>query len=843
MSERSNLELTLSMNGVQLVEQGIERVSKAIERLKEPVMKVGETLAVLAGGFEIGELAHQFLEYGRSLEVLQAQTGATIPDLVTLQRVMMMSGLQADEAGMMIARMQRALVEASEHASGPAFAAFRTLFGENGIGALATMDTGEQFREIGDALEELGNSAKKAAVAEEIFGRSGYLLLRIFPELAKWERVARDGHEEFANVMSRGGDMFRNMEVGLQMFGETSKELFAGILDQIGPMFDAFFQKLSNIDLTGIGQRVGAFFGVILQSVKDDRFPEMIGLLVESGFQLGKAGSERVFEEIIAFVESRLFTSIALSLADLVMTYGVKASEAVGFVIKEGMIYAVAGIDWLFDRLRFYVQTFGEQLKTVFAVAVNYWASGIENLFKKLSTNPFFLALLNTTSPGAGMMLGAAGGVKLGRMDEKGTVDKPLPYKAYSDEARKTLDAAGAGIASDLDNRLKQSMEILRLSSAITASDKTDLDALTRLTNLMNAFMAKRKEVGAGEGGKATRGGIDPAASDLMLAALEGERKAKDRIAEIDEQLARVETDYTVTAAEKWEVRKKLLMEEKEQLQAIIASMEARARIEDSIDPAKAESIRGEATGVRRQAGGVDKQMGQMGPDPNSFTQQWLAALTKLENQWGTLAETMANTFTRSMNTAIDSVSDGLTKMITTTQRWNLILYNIAKTIMTDIVQAIIRMAMQWIVSHILMSAIGKALQALGVATTTAANVTIAATAVPAATLNTIATSGGAAAAAPAAIGTALGTTMSMAFAEGGYTGDGGKYEPAGIVHRGEFVMPSDAVSRIGLPRLQAMKEGSAVARVSGGETHLHFHADHAEAVNPTFATGSVDAG
>jgi hypothetical protein len=36
----------------------------------------------------------------------------------------------------------------------------------------------------------------------------------------------------------------------------------------------------------------------------------------------------------------------------------------------------------------------------------------------------------------------------------------------------------------------------------------------------------------------------------------------------------------------------------------------------------------------------------------------------------------------------------------------------------------------------------------------------------------------------------------------GGYTGDGGKYTPAGIVHKGEFVMPQEAVQRIGVPAL-----------------------------------------
>jgi SLT domain-containing protein len=42
----------------------------------------------------------------------------------------------------------------------------------------------------------------------------------------------------------------------------------------------------------------------------------------------------------------------------------------------------------------------------------------------------------------------------------------------------------------------------------------------------------------------------------------------------------------------------------------------------------------------------------------------------------------------------------------------------------------------------------------------------------------------------------------SKLFASGGYTGPGGKYQPAGIVHAGEFVMPQEAVQRIGVRNL-----------------------------------------
>lgn len=51
-------------------------------------------------------------------------------------------------------------------------------------------------------------------------------------------------------------------------------------------------------------------------------------------------------------------------------------------------------------------------------------------------------------------------------------------------------------------------------------------------------------------------------------------------------------------------------------------------------------------------------------------------------------------------------------------------------------------------------------------------------------------------------IGSALG------FASGGYTGAGGKYQPAGVVHKGEYVFDQEATRRIGVDNLEAMSAG-----------------------------------
>lgn len=56
-----------------------------------------------------------------------------------------------------------------------------------------------------------------------------------------------------------------------------------------------------------------------------------------------------------------------------------------------------------------------------------------------------------------------------------------------------------------------------------------------------------------------------------------------------------------------------------------------------------------------------------------------------------------------------------------------------------------------------------------------------------------------------------------LGFAGGGYTGRGGKYEPAGIVHRGEYVMSKAATNRIGVGNLESLHRGALKGFAAGG--------------------------
>ncbi|EKR0027862.1 phage tail tape measure protein, partial [Escherichia coli] len=71
---------------------------------------------------------------------------------------------------------------------------------------------------------------------------------------------------------------------------------------------------------------------------------------------------------------------------------------------------------------------------------------------------------------------------------------------------------------------------------------------------------------------------------------------------------------------------------------------------------------------------------------------------------------------------------------------------------------------------------------------------------------------------ASASTGTAiLAAAANFHFATGGFTGTGGKYEPAGIVHRGEFVFTKEATSRIGVGNLYRLMRGYAEGGYVGG--------------------------
>ncbi|EMZ6456625.1 phage tail tape measure protein [Escherichia coli] len=151
----------------------------------------------------------------------------------------------------------------------------------------------------------------------------------------------------------------------------------------------------------------------------------------------------------------------------------------------------------------------------------------------------------------------------------------------------------------------------------------------------------------------------------------------------------------------------------------------------------------------------------------------WMAGL---KSGWGEWAESATDSFSQVKSAAtqtFDGIAQNLAAMLTgSEQNWR----SFTRSVLSMMTEILLKQAMVGIVGSI-GSAIGGAV------------------------------GGGASASTGTAIQAAA---ANFHFATGGFTGTGGKYEPAGIVHRGEFVFTKEATSRIGVGNLYRLMRGYA---------------------------------
>ncbi|EMK9580528.1 phage tail tape measure protein [Escherichia coli] len=159
----------------------------------------------------------------------------------------------------------------------------------------------------------------------------------------------------------------------------------------------------------------------------------------------------------------------------------------------------------------------------------------------------------------------------------------------------------------------------------------------------------------------------------------------------------------------------------------------------------------------------------------------WMAGL---KSGWGEWAESAMDSFSQVKSAAtqtVDGIAQNMAAMLTgSEQDWR----GFTRSVLSMLTEIFLKQAMVGIVGSI-GSAIGGAF------------------------------GGGASASTGTAIQAAA---ANFHFATGGFTGTGGKYEPAGIVHRGEFVFTKEATSRIGVGNLYRLMRGYAEGGYVGGE-------------------------
>jgi hypothetical protein len=775
----TNLRIKIGMQGSAEVSAGLKSIADASSKLKGMLVGVGAAIAGAAGLAALGQAAVNTAKLGGELSDLAARTGISVRALVTLRQAFNDAGAGADSVGGTINRLQKTIYEAAT-AGGAASDAISVL----GLStdALIKLAPEDQFSQVAAAISKIENPAQRSAAAMAIFGKSGAELLPLFADGGALD-AAKNALGNLPDLLSRNVGILDSISDRFDRLGLKATQLFAGIFDELGGSVDAFLAKIESIDLTGLGQNIGAFVNLAIKAFEDGRLGEFIGFTIRVGTEIGIQAFKDLSKSAVGFL----------------------TDESVANAIGNFSVSLVAGIGKAFIELNQFFMSYWN--------AVGIYAADAISSAVRYSLNQQIAAAeaVINASKAAVRLLVPGGAIISSQQINLPRVQQTVPNFDAALGTGSQIAAKHAEIQAALvDKMVFAYRDFFGISTQKTTEDGKQISLAQEFLNLLKKQReeteAKKKAEAAPSGGVA--GGETPI--NLKLELMRLEMTYNKQLQQINQARGAVESSWLMTNLEKYQEKKQLMQSELDLIARQIKELE---KLKATATETERVQIEQRMVGLQGTAGGVENQMTAMGPSPESFSQNFQSTVVQLQNQFGTVAQQMATTFADVFNSAISSISNGITGLIMGTMSWGQALAMIGTTILTTIVQSIVQMGVRWVATQILMATVGKSIMAASLAATVPIALASSAIWATPATLATIASYGSAAAAAPGFILGAQGMVLAQslaAFKTGGYTGNGNPNDVAGLVHRGEFVVPADAVDRIGVSSLQAMTSGAA---------------------------------
>lgn len=297
-----------------------------------------------------------------------------------------------------------------------------------------------------------------------------------------------------------------------------------------------------------------------------------------------------------------------------------------------------------------------------------------------------------------------------------------------------------------------------------------------------------------------------------------GETGSRD----VELRLATLARDFTMTAEQRKSATETILRGQLDDLATLQKSLDAALATLNRDDPRfqQLERARDQTSDLRT---GATQRLLQLRAAPQTMGEGARAGVVGFVDSVGTMASQVANAIQSTLGSAVNSITEGIHGWITGALTFGQALQNIGLKVLDTMLQTIIQMGVQWVITSTLgklglisMDTLQSALLAKKVVEVNAAE----AATLPAKTQGAVTasiSSFGVAAALGVVAALAAIAAFGKGFAEGGYTGTGGKFEPAGVVHRGEYVFSQDAVARIGLGNLAALHNSNRLPGYASG--------------------------
>lgn len=732
---------------------GLGQLTAGFGALKAGALGVIAAVAPLRGVLD---------EVGRINDV-SARIGASVRDVVALERAFTAAGLSAAEVPAYLARMQRALGGVNEEgtATGEAFARLGLSMQE-----LRLQGPIEQLEAVSRALGRLPDQAARARAVQDIFGRGASALLPLLGDAGALPGARADTAQLGAMTQRNAARMDRlGDELGLLRV--RLMELGVAMVERLLPSMERLAEVIRGANAGAAGSALGGALPGLVGAYATRWLSQRP--LVRTAL---RAGSSAVAGAMSGLGLSRRTATTAGLLVR--RTPLLALTGAVGGAISGGWEGANAG---MMDD----VESRGNDIGALTArLGTTRSLAALEQLRAETlaaqeaarSATGWFSTLLTLGGTRRAAQGNEAAGARL-----LAAIEQAVPLV----QAREAEDRAAA--AAETAAARGEAQRTVVLASAE--------DTLAR---------AQMRRAQAQQEVERTRGGgLAAAADEEARAALEA--------------LARAQREYT---------------------EALRASLPPQPVVpEDVRDPAFAEQIaalrrwneaRRQVLEAEREAVLLERERDTLAPldivgsrAPGSLGEALTVGVENWLEQVRSPLEQVAELISDSIGTAVRGVSDGIYGWITGTATWASALRSVGQSLLRALIDQVVQMGVQWIITGAIGRSVMLAWDALKSALTAAdvARENAAETAkMPAKATNALLSSIGSWGVAVAVGIAALIAGMAMfgGFRDGGYTGAGGTDQVAGLVHRGEYVMPASAVDRYGVGYFDRVAQGEAPA-------------------------------
>lgn len=317
-------------------------------------------------------------------------------------------------------------------------------------------------------------------------------------------------------------------------------------------------------------------------------------------------------------------------------------------------------------------------------------------------------------------------------------------------------------------------------------------DRLIGAERQLQRFFKELEKVGDLSGMKAVQSQMEAIRTEILRARneLDDFKAAADNdeltraLAASEGRLRDIDTDPFLSVRERSGSRRSELLGQRDLVASRVGELEGQAALTTDEESRLIE--------LRRQLSEIDNELKTIGNTSGTIR----AGLTEWANSFGTVAQQTANALTTTLGHAINGVSEGISGMIWRSKSFGDAMVQAGRQVVDSLIQIGVQMVAQ--------AALTSMLRKKDTAETVASESAKAAATGPGALLASISSFGVAAAVGLAAVVAAM--AAFGGFASGGYTGPGGRYEPAGIVHKGEVVFDQPAVNRLGVDFLEALR-------------------------------------